>query len=468
MRTLIVRAAIATVLVPVAASAQSLSLTESEALARLSADSPRVLAIRASVDVARADALAAGRWPNPRVAVNRESSAGITEYITTIGQVLPITGRRGLPSARHRREPTASRAALTTRFAACAPISGWRSRTSSPIRAARASFASRSRGSGSCRGDRQARGRGRRRRLRSPSRRARGARRRRGWIGGRRGQGEGPGALDRVLRRLPLPANHRRAAGTKCARPCPRSTSSSHARRRAAASCARFSRRSRALNSPRRPRPAASIPSRRLSPAPNPPVSERRYRRRVRGSRDAAALRSRASPSARARARERRRRAPTRRPSAPRCVPSSAPFARPCLERRQAADRYRAADDANADSNGSRRSATTPASTGILELLDAYRTGSPRVCARSTSTSPRASRNRAGVRQRMGDSVMRPAIGSPASALGALSCACGGNEPGPAVQELPTLDVTSWTDRPSCSWSIRRLSPDGRVASPST
>ena len=40
MRTLIVRAAIATVFVPVAASAQSLSLTESEALTRLSADSP--------------------------------------------------------------------------------------------------------------------------------------------------------------------------------------------------------------------------------------------------------------------------------------------------------------------------------------------------------------------------------------------------------------------------------------------
>ena len=112
MRTLIVRAAIATVLVPVAASAQSLSLTESEALARLSADSPRVQAIRASVDVARADALTAGRWPNPRVVINRESSAGITEYITTIGQVLPITGRRGLAvnAASARADGVASRA----------------------------------------------------------------------------------------------------------------------------------------------------------------------------------------------------------------------------------------------------------------------------------------------------------------------------------------------------------------------
>ena len=112
MRTLIVRAAIATVFVPVAASAQSLSLTESEALARLSADSPRVQAIRASADVARADALTAGRWPNPRFVINRESSAGITEYITTIGQVLPITGRRGLAvnAASARADGVASRA----------------------------------------------------------------------------------------------------------------------------------------------------------------------------------------------------------------------------------------------------------------------------------------------------------------------------------------------------------------------
>ena len=27
-----------------------------------------------------------------------------------------------------------------------------------------------------------------------------------------------------------------------------------------------------------------------------------------------------------------------------------------------------------------------------------------------------------------------------------LSFACGSNQPGPAVEELPTLDVTNWTD----------------------
>jgi cobalt-zinc-cadmium efflux system outer membrane protein len=96
MRTCIVRAAIAMALLPAIAGAQSLSLTESEVLARLSPDSPRVRAIRAAVDVARVDVLAAGRWPNPRLTVDRESVAGITEYLTMVAQPLPITGRRDL------------------------------------------------------------------------------------------------------------------------------------------------------------------------------------------------------------------------------------------------------------------------------------------------------------------------------------------------------------------------------------
>lgn len=92
----IVRAAVITALVPVAASAQSLSLTESDALAKLSTDSPRVRAIRSGVDVTRADVLAAARWPNPRLTIDRESVAGVTEYLTMVSQPLPITGRRGL------------------------------------------------------------------------------------------------------------------------------------------------------------------------------------------------------------------------------------------------------------------------------------------------------------------------------------------------------------------------------------
>src|SRR6185503_1799119 len=95
MRTCIVRAAVVLALVPAVASAQSLSLTESEVLARLSPDSPRVRAIRAAVDVARVDVLAAGRWPNPRLTIDRESVAGVTENMWLIAQPLPITGRRG-------------------------------------------------------------------------------------------------------------------------------------------------------------------------------------------------------------------------------------------------------------------------------------------------------------------------------------------------------------------------------------
>ena len=80
---------------PVVAGAQSLTLTESDALARLSDESPRVRVLRAGTDVARAEVLAAGRWPNPRLTFDRESVAGTTENITTVAQPLPITGRRG-------------------------------------------------------------------------------------------------------------------------------------------------------------------------------------------------------------------------------------------------------------------------------------------------------------------------------------------------------------------------------------
>jgi len=96
MRALVLCAVLAAVVLPSSAGAQSLSLTESEVLARLSPNSPRVRAIRASVDVARADVLAAGRWPNPRVTFDRESVAGVTEVMTMVAQPVPISGHRGL------------------------------------------------------------------------------------------------------------------------------------------------------------------------------------------------------------------------------------------------------------------------------------------------------------------------------------------------------------------------------------
>jgi outer membrane protein, heavy metal efflux system len=96
MRTVVLCATLATIAVPSSARAQSLPLTESDVLARLSSGSPRLRAIRTAIEVARADVLAAGRWPNPRLTFDRESVAGITENLTMVAQPLPITGRRGL------------------------------------------------------------------------------------------------------------------------------------------------------------------------------------------------------------------------------------------------------------------------------------------------------------------------------------------------------------------------------------
>jgi cobalt-zinc-cadmium efflux system outer membrane protein len=89
-------AVLAAAFLPSKAGAQSLPFTESEVLARLSPASPRVRAIRAGVDVARADVLTAARWPNPRVTVDRESVAGVTEFMSMVSQPLPINGYRGL------------------------------------------------------------------------------------------------------------------------------------------------------------------------------------------------------------------------------------------------------------------------------------------------------------------------------------------------------------------------------------
>jgi outer membrane protein, heavy metal efflux system len=96
MRPLFFSVALTLVVIPSSAAAQSLMLTEAEALSRLSPDSPRARAIRAAVEIARADVGAFARWPYPRIVYDRESVAGVTEHIATIGQTLAITGRRGL------------------------------------------------------------------------------------------------------------------------------------------------------------------------------------------------------------------------------------------------------------------------------------------------------------------------------------------------------------------------------------
>jgi len=96
MRVVVCCATLAAIVFPSVAGAQSLTLTEADALARLYADSPRVRAMRAGIDVARVDVLAAARWPNPRVTYDRESVAGVTEHMAMLAQSLPITGRRRL------------------------------------------------------------------------------------------------------------------------------------------------------------------------------------------------------------------------------------------------------------------------------------------------------------------------------------------------------------------------------------
>ena len=96
MRRALLYAVLAAVSMPSSVGAQSVTLSESDALARLSSDNPRVRAIRAGVELTRADVLAASRWPNPTLTLDRESVAGVTEYLTMVSQPLPITGRRGL------------------------------------------------------------------------------------------------------------------------------------------------------------------------------------------------------------------------------------------------------------------------------------------------------------------------------------------------------------------------------------
>lgn len=97
MRARLVRAMlVAAAVLPAGVGAQTVSITESEALARLAADSPRVRALRAAIDLARAEVLSAGRWPNPRINFDREAVAGVSETMVTVLQPLPVTGRRTL------------------------------------------------------------------------------------------------------------------------------------------------------------------------------------------------------------------------------------------------------------------------------------------------------------------------------------------------------------------------------------
>jgi cobalt-zinc-cadmium efflux system outer membrane protein len=99
MRTFFVCATFAALMWPANVRAQTVALTESEALTQLGSEHPRVRAAQAGVDIARAHILDAARWPNPLVTFNREAVAGVTENIFTVAQPLPIAGRRGLDTS---------------------------------------------------------------------------------------------------------------------------------------------------------------------------------------------------------------------------------------------------------------------------------------------------------------------------------------------------------------------------------
>ena len=122
MRTFLVCAAAAAFTMTGIASAQSVTLSESDVLAQLSIENPRVQAARAGVDVMHADVLAAARLPNPRVTYNREAVAGVSENMVMVWQPLPVTGRRrfDVGAAMARVEASSQRA---TKFAAFARTS---------------------------------------------------------------------------------------------------------------------------------------------------------------------------------------------------------------------------------------------------------------------------------------------------------------------------------------------------------
>ena len=99
MRAVVLCATLAAFALPSTVGAQSVRLTEADALARFSPESPRVRALRSDIEVAKADVMAANRWPNPRETYDRESVAGVREDMFMVSQTFPLTGRRARAGA---------------------------------------------------------------------------------------------------------------------------------------------------------------------------------------------------------------------------------------------------------------------------------------------------------------------------------------------------------------------------------
>ena len=77
------------------AAAQVQRLTESEAVARFMANSPRIRALNARIEQVRAGHAERALWPNPAVTFSRESVFNTDDTFLLARQELPLSGRRG-------------------------------------------------------------------------------------------------------------------------------------------------------------------------------------------------------------------------------------------------------------------------------------------------------------------------------------------------------------------------------------
>jgi outer membrane protein TolC len=106
------RVMLACILVPpaVVLAAEPAPLTLDEALRRATEQSPSAQAIALGIERSRAEAGAAGLWPNPALSVSREESAGTVERFENLSLPFVLTGRLALERASARSGLTAEEA----------------------------------------------------------------------------------------------------------------------------------------------------------------------------------------------------------------------------------------------------------------------------------------------------------------------------------------------------------------------
>ena len=444
-------------------------LSEADALARLSSESPRVRAIRSAIDVAQAEVLAGSRWPNPRLTIDRESVAGITETMFMVAQPLPVSGRRGLEKS-----------------AAAALVNAATSRADDEMRRARAD-------------------------LRLAFTELAAAQRRERDLARARDRLQG---LADVLGSGRRPAKAPGSTGFDPNAKCWTSRPIARPRRVNAPALRPRSRRFLPVRSIRRrwsprtalPSHATDIPpveallaraelyARRASLALRHEIDSARFAERaadrraipepevVAGTKSSNALGGdmgsvfsvqatlplfdHGQPEqalAVARARRAEAQLEALRVS---MRAEIAALRTAVVERRGAAERYRAAAVSSAELERIAEVSYDAGERGILELLDAYRSASVAQGRQTTlDVAARQAEIELGVCQRMGDSLMSAMkITSALVTAGCLFLACNRESAAPAA-EAPTLDVTSWTgtDRAVHGVSAARRRRDGAL-----